>query len=181
MESVKSGDVEVCSGVLGAVDVEDGGVEGVVRFERHIFLGGTGDGGMGVWVEGPRWRGWPDSEVFEVPEGGGGRGVEGGGEKREKRRLQGYCHCRGVEFYITPPDEQDDNHAEFSSGAEKNVLSSPFSLLWLSLFTHSSFLILLLTYSLTLTPPIFRTLKNGTSAPREPNISPVFAPAIPAA
>lgn len=137
--------MEVCSGVLG--DVKDGkedgkeGVESVVRFARHIFLGGTGDGGLGVWVEGPRWRGWPDSEVFEVPEAGEGGGKGGGGEKREKRRLQGYCHCRGVEFYVTPPnnEDEDDKHAEFSSGAEKDVFSSPFLFLALSLSTHSPY------------------------------------------
>ncbi len=151
--------MEVCSGVLGAVDAKDGGeggVESVVRFARQIFLGNTRDGGMGVWVEGPRWRGWPDSEVFEVPGvGEGGVVVEGGGgekrEKREERRLQGYCHCRGVEFYVTPPDEEeDDEHAESASGAEKKVFSSPFSfscsfifyplpnLIWTSPFPSSS-------------------------------------------
>ena len=123
--------MEVCSGVLGAVDAKDGGeggVESVVRFARQIFLGNTRDGGMGVWVEGPRWRGWPDSEVFEVPEAGEGGGVVGGGGSGGggKRRLRGYCHCRGVEFYVTPPDEEEeDKHAEFSSGAEKNVFSTP--------------------------------------------------------
>ena len=139
--------MEVCSGVLGPVDLKEGegGLESVVRFARHIFLGNTRDGGMGVWVAGPRWRGWADGEVFEVPEAGEGGGVVGGGGSGGggKRRLRGYCHCRGVEFYVTPPDdEEEDKHAEFSSGAEKKVFSS--TLLALSFFS-SPILILHLT------------------------------------
>ncbi|KAI4244079.1 MAG: hypothetical protein L6R42_010548, partial [Xanthoria sp. 1 TBL-2021] len=109
MHIVESGDFEVCSGVLGQV-------EGAVRFKQHIFVESTRDGGMSAWIEGPKWKGWAEkSEMFSVAEADEERGLEqrGGGEKR---RLQGYCHCRGVEFYITPPDDDE---------TENNVSSPP--------------------------------------------------------
>ena len=118
-----SGDMEVCSGVL-----EGEGVEEVLRFKQHIFVEDSGDGGMSAWVEGPRWKGWGEkSEVFQMP------GVKEAGEKPRaaekeggggERRLQAHCHCRGVEFYVTPPDEEERGP---SSVANDKVFYTPFA------------------------------------------------------
>lgn len=145
MHIVESGDFEVCSGVLGQVD---GGIEGVVRFKQHIFVESTRDGGMSAWIEGPRWMGWAEkSEVFSVAKADEELSLEprGGAETKGKRRLQGYCHCRGVEFYITPPDDETDS----SSATENNVSSTPPPPLYPIFYSLLSFRFLVLIYTHT--------------------------------
>ena len=75
----------------------------MVRLERHIFVGDTKDGGMSGWVGGVEaWEGY--EEVSRRL--GDGEWMEGlKGSVEGERELQAYCHCRGVRFKITRPDE----------------------------------------------------------------------------
>ncbi|KAL8996619.1 MAG: hypothetical protein Q9169_003901 [Polycauliona sp. 2 TL-2023] len=118
MHIPENGDYEICSGALD--EVEGMGMEEVVKFKQHIFVESTRDGGMSAWIEGVRWKGWGEkSEVFRLPERGSSEQPDGGGENNEKRRLQCYCHCRGVQFYITPPDDNDNQEASAAAAHEE--------------------------------------------------------------
>ncbi|KAL8669519.1 MAG: hypothetical protein Q9168_005896 [Polycauliona sp. 1 TL-2023] len=125
LHAPESGDWEICTGVLDKGE-EGGGGDEVLKFKQHIFVEDTKDGGMSAWIEGPRWKGWGQkSEVFSLPEVGSADEKRENSEqqvgKSEKRKLQCNCHCRGVEFFITPPDEEQDskdvisNHLFFKS------------------------------------------------------------------
>ena len=77
---------------------------GVSRhFWRQCVPGGCGPGGV--------HGGWWGGRIFVADARDGGRlmGWRGGGGLRgreeEEEELQAYCHCKGVRFKITQPDE----------------------------------------------------------------------------
>ncbi|KAL8861464.1 MAG: hypothetical protein Q9178_001988 [Gyalolechia marmorata] len=104
MSIPETGDYEICSGLLDQA-------EGILTFTQHIFLASTKDGGMSRWIEGPGWTGWPEkSEIYQPPTEPAETtekpiSAQEGGESNEKTKLKCYCLCRGVEFYITRPDQ----------------------------------------------------------------------------
>ena len=68
--------------------------------EHHIFVEDTRDGGLSEWIpDTDAWMGFTHhSEKVE-------RGWKGKGSGERARELQGFCHCKGVRFKITRPDE----------------------------------------------------------------------------
>ncbi|KAL8912765.1 MAG: hypothetical protein Q9171_002304 [Xanthocarpia ochracea] len=107
----ETGDYEICSGLLDQA-------EGILTFKQHIFVANTKDGGLSSWIEGPAWTGWHEqSEFFQPPTKPAETteksiSAQEGRESNEKAKLKCSCHCRGVEFYITRPD-QDSTHVFF--------------------------------------------------------------------
>ena len=91
------GERAVCTGVLGGAEGVVGGVQ------SHIFVGNTGDGGLRDWIpDMDAWEGFTNqSEKLE--HGWKGDGVKASAESAKE--LQAYCHCKGVRFKITRPDE----------------------------------------------------------------------------
>ncbi len=120
-----SGNYVICSGLLDQA-------EGILTFKQHIFVASTKDGGMSSWIEGPAWTEWPEqSEVFQPPTKPAETtekpiSAQEGGESSEKAKLKCYCHCRGVEFYITRPDQ-----------GSTNVFSIPVPDIFTPCHTHS--------------------------------------------
>lgn len=94
--------------------------EGKLTFKQHMFVAETTDGGLSTWLHGPSWSARPEqSEEFRLPT-----------KQRELVAspadiLKCYCHCRGVEFEITRPNEESSN------------VSSPFSDLIAPFHSHS--------------------------------------------
>lgn len=85
---------DICTGVLEKA-------EGVVRFERHIFVVDTKDGGLSDWIPGfDAWEGF--SKVTKKLDGDWKAGPKAGPERAQE--LHAYCRCKGVEFKITRPD-----------------------------------------------------------------------------
>ena len=82
-------------------------IEGIVDLKGSIFVGDTGDGGCSVWLKGwPAWEKAEDGEAYKGPtKGGTGEGVL----KGEEDKLNCYCRCGGVQFYITRPNEASRN------------------------------------------------------------------------
>jgi len=84
----------------------------VIKYERHIFIGDTKDGGVGDWiadvdgVQCTRYKYGGDSEKLAL-----GWRAEKSANARGKalEMIGGSCHCRGVEFYLTRPDEQSSD------------------------------------------------------------------------
>lgn len=95
VEDTDTEDRDLCTGVLEEA-------EGVVRLKHHIFVADSKDGGLSDWV--------PDVDAWEGFSKGGRKldaewkeGFQARGERAEE--LQAYCHCKGVRFKITRPDE----------------------------------------------------------------------------
>ncbi|KAF1982258.1 hypothetical protein K402DRAFT_311313, partial [Aulographum hederae CBS 113979] len=88
---------------------------GIVNFKGHMHIEPTLDGGASDWIPSigaaaaQRWLGVP-GESQAVPSGW--RGVEVRGTRpTSSEKLHAYCHCRGVEFYITRPNKESRNAA----------------------------------------------------------------------
>ena len=87
----------ICTGVLR-------GAEGVLGgLENHIFVSDTGDGGLREWIpDTDAWMGFTNASE-KIGHGWKGDGVTASAERATE--LQAYCHCKGVRFKITRPDE----------------------------------------------------------------------------
>ncbi|KAL8774545.1 MAG: hypothetical protein Q9209_000918 [Squamulea sp. 1 TL-2023] len=97
LDILESGDYEISTGVLDQA-------EGLLTFKQHIFVESTKDGGLSSWIEGEAWNGWAEkSERFQQP---AARGSQSQSLGDRSETLECYCHCRGVEFYVTRPDEE---------------------------------------------------------------------------
>jgi len=102
------------SGVLQDINKE------IVTYERQIFVGNTKDGGASDWlvegdgVKGLRYKygynppesekvslGWREEKSASASAAGSGRTAQA-----TNSMIGASCHCRGVEFYITRPDQQ---------------------------------------------------------------------------
>lgn len=93
----KSGTVELCTGALETA--------GFVEMNEHIFVADTIDGGLSEWIRAPNTNetqhernhlgGAISSKISESLQG----------SSRMIDHLRGYCHCRGVQFTISRPDE----------------------------------------------------------------------------
>ncbi|KAL8819853.1 MAG: hypothetical protein Q9223_001803 [Gallowayella weberi] len=103
----KTGDDEIATGILDQA-------EGILKFKQHIFLGDTQDGGLSSWLDGPAWTGWGKGPM-EEPSEKYSRPTPTAHSQTSKKdgesddRLRCRCHCRGVEFYITRPNEASSN------------------------------------------------------------------------
>lgn len=77
----------------------------LVKFRGHIFLKDTKDGGFGDWlheIDGEKLsRAKESGGSEELPRGWRLETIKPNGEEQQ---LPAYCHCKGVEFYITRPD-----------------------------------------------------------------------------
>ena len=102
----------LCTGVLTQV-------QGIVEGGQHIFVGDTKDGGLSVWLpQFKAWEEWPRSskeldprDPFSSP-----AGALPAAKPMEKLRCR--CQCGGVEFNITPPNEESSKSG--SSSEEKD-------------------------------------------------------------
>ena len=92
--------------------LDEVGLKRVVRWKGGKFLGGTGDGGVGTWFGGGGMRVWrgEDGDEDEVLSPAWRDENFDSEEKRRERegkdKLQAKCHCGGIRFYITRPNEQ---------------------------------------------------------------------------
>lgn len=93
----KSETIELCTGALEAAEF--------IGISEHIFVADTIDGGLSDWIPAPIWDGarneqnhWDNARRPELP-----KTLQG--SSRVTDRLLGYCHCRGVQFTISRPDE----------------------------------------------------------------------------
>ncbi|KAI9881238.1 MAG: hypothetical protein M1830_005524 [Pleopsidium flavum] len=85
---------------------------GLVKFDSHMWVEDTLDGGLSDWLpelygsEMVRWKHGRESSERLPP----GNSTRSENRQREERtsdqRLQAGCHCGGVQFYITPPNEE---------------------------------------------------------------------------
>lgn len=81
--------------------------EGLVEYEREMFIGDTADGGVSDWIaEVPgygsmkRWKGMVDASE-EVPVGWR---ASASADKPQQSTVKGSCKCGGVSFHLTRPD-----------------------------------------------------------------------------
>ena len=93
--------VGICGGALTKAD-------GLVAPKAHIFVADTKDGGLRDWIPHiPAWEGWPKNEAGEelLPAGDfypRAKMVE----SNPAEKLHCSCHCGGVQFDITRPNEE---------------------------------------------------------------------------
>ena len=134
-------------------DIHPGALEGSEKYTKlraHIFVGDTGDGGLATWLPGvPASIEYPE-ESEEVdptnliapphlpPTGTSGSGpvsseskapelTRGDEAEKAEERLEAYCHCRGVHFYITGPSEKPDDFSPQYRHYPLSNLFSPFT------------------------------------------------------
>lgn len=109
----KYGPAIVYSGVLQDINKD------IVTYERQIFIGDTKDGGASNWivesdgVHGLRYKyGYtpPESEKVSLGWRCEEKSASAGGNSANAM-IGASCHCRGVEFYITRPDEKSADPA----------------------------------------------------------------------
>ncbi len=114
IEYLASGDWWAATGTLEY----DGDVGDVVRYESAMWIGDTRDGGASHFLPGElrgrelkRWMGEAGSseEVdvnWPVKKTALSSGEWGGQREGDKMKaIHAHCHCRGVEFWISPPNE----------------------------------------------------------------------------
>jgi len=89
--------------------------EGVVKYETHLCIGDTTDGGVSDWIsEVPdtsmmkRWKGMTEQRE-QVPVGWRAQGhstttTEANNSGHGADKIRGSCKCGGVSFHITRPD-----------------------------------------------------------------------------
>lgn len=108
LKHVPSGVVGVATGVLDKID-------GVAEFKAHAYLTDTRDGGLSDWLPLPRWEGWPRQSKEIQPGTKVGTLRPADDTQASEAKLRGRCHCGGVQFEVTRPNEESSN------------LSSPWS------------------------------------------------------
>ena len=79
--------------------------ERVLVFGQHLFVADTKDGGLSSWLKGRTWAGEPErsEEIYLQTNPALDKLPPKAADSRGK--LKCYCHCRGVEFEITPPNK----------------------------------------------------------------------------
>lgn len=89
----------LCPGAL-----ED--AEGMWKFDSHTYVAATQDGGLRDWVPNDiAWEGW-DQKSERVPEGTMfQKSMAKASISGLQKPLHARCHCGGVQFDITRPDE----------------------------------------------------------------------------
>lgn len=96
---------EICTGVLDAK-------ADAFKLIGHIYVGDTNDGGLSTWLPAldykhnfalPRWK--TDQDTSEKLTGDQWEGRQSIQEDLKQNELTGKCHCGGIEFYITRPNE----------------------------------------------------------------------------
>ena len=98
-EDTNTEDRDICTGVLERA-------EGVVLLKQHIFVTDSKDGGLCDWIpDVEAWEGF--SKVSRKLDAGWKDGSKLSSKRDEE--LQAYCHCKGVRFKITRPDESSAN------------------------------------------------------------------------
>ena len=101
-DSPNENKIGLCGGALTKADT-------LVAPKCHIFVGDTKDGGLRDWIpQIPAWEGWnpPQVEGGEAPPAGDyiSRAKVPGSKAADK--LHCSCHCGGVQFDITRPNEE---------------------------------------------------------------------------
>ena len=82
------------------------GSDGIERLRQHEFVGDTKDGGLAIWLpEAVAWKGLAHRsqqirDISEIQEA-----LIVSEIANQSPRLRGYCHCGGVQFQITRPNE----------------------------------------------------------------------------
>lgn len=113
--------VGICSGALEKAD-------GLVELSQHYFVGDTIDGGLSVWLPNVvRWKGSP-RESDRIESEMKKESVNTSKILEASARLRGHCHCRGVQFDITRPDQNSlkpsspwsDNLVPYHAGSSEN-------------------------------------------------------------
>lgn len=95
---------------------------GIVELRNHIFVPDTRDGGLTAWIPNiPAWKGHtaqphrPGEQMTISPQK-----QTKASKERSSEVLQAHCHCRGVQFKITSPNEGSKS----LSAARSNLFSS---------------------------------------------------------
>ena len=95
--------------------------EGIVEGGQHIFVGETKDRGLSVWLPKLKaWEGWHDSSKEINQEDPLSSLIGPIPPAKATEKLHCRCHCGGVEFNITPPNESSKLRALGSSKNEKD-------------------------------------------------------------
>lgn len=101
-----SNSVYICTGVLEKV-------EDLVELKEHEFVADTKDRGLSEWLpDVTRWEGrpWKSERLGNTTQAL--QPYSPSSSTSALSKLSGYCHCRGVQFDVTPPD---DNLAQYSA------------------------------------------------------------------
>ena len=104
----------LCTGALTQV-------KGIVKGGQHIFVGDTKDRGLSVWL--PQFKAWEEwsGRSKEVDQGNPLSSPAGPlPAAKPTEKLHCRCQCGGVEFNITPPNEESSKLRVGSSSKEKD-------------------------------------------------------------
>ncbi|KAI9799626.1 MAG: hypothetical protein M1833_003941 [Piccolia ochrophora] len=99
-----SGKWKVANGVLDKI-------EGIIEVKGHMWVGDTKDGGSADWMiemggkQMERRREGPESEQLPL----GWKASIHTDQNTAEDRLRGRCHCGGVDFYVSRPNESSKN------------------------------------------------------------------------
>ena len=99
-------DPEVVKIYTGVLEVSDG-IEGL---KQHEFVGDTKDGGLTIWLpDAVAWKGraYESEQIRDISETH--KKSINTENANPSPRLPGYCHCGGVQFQITRPNEHSSN------------------------------------------------------------------------
>ena len=89
---------DICTGALDRAD-------GVIELRNHIFVPDTKDGGFSQWLpEIPAWEEFSQSKQWVIRER-----KQSTNASDKEAELLAFCQCKGVQFKITPPNE-DSNY-----------------------------------------------------------------------
>lgn len=93
----KSETIELCTGVLESA--------GFVEMNEHMFVADTIDGGLSAWIRAPIWDGAPNERNYLSDASRVKPPDTLQGSSKVTDHLRGYCHCGGVQFTISRPNE----------------------------------------------------------------------------
>lgn len=105
----------LCTGLLDKEVFAKGWLE-----RKQIFVEGAGDGGMSVWLPGlDKMTGGaegmpPEKGTYFVPRetNGSSKGARG------EEKVSASCHCRGVQFTLTHPEDDDLSLGLYTDGGK---------------------------------------------------------------
>ncbi|SLM36194.1 Mss4-like [Lasallia pustulata] len=102
LKHIPSGLVGVASGVVDKI-------EDVAEFKAHAYLTDTRDGGLSDWLPLKRWEGWPHQSKEIQPGTNVVAPRPADSTQASEARLRCRCHCGGVQFEITRPNQNSSN------------------------------------------------------------------------